>query len=161
MEHTPYTTTSQHALTVWSPTWWVPSLVWVPADLYGSQYRSIAQDIHSNEICWHIPEPPSYHSLHTCNSASPSRSCGCKTQNFRYMLVQKRCDVCVNTAFIPFISRCIPIFQKHCFHDIHFLECVVPLNFTVKQSRNINDYSWTAWPWRIHHDPSICQKLYT
>jgi hypothetical protein len=48
-KHTPYTTTSQHALTVWSPIWWVPSLVWVPADLYGSQYRSIAQDTRSTE----------------------------------------------------------------------------------------------------------------
>ena len=59
----------------------------MPADLYGNQYRSIGQDIHSNEICWHILEPPSFHSLHTCNSASPSKSCGCK-QNFRSILVK-------------------------------------------------------------------------
>ena len=161
-KHTPYTTTSKHALTVWSPTWWVPSLVWVPADLYGSQYRSIAQDIRSNEICWHILEPPSFHSLHTCNSASPSKSCGCITQNFRSIQVQNRCDVCVNTAYIPSVSRCTPIFQKHCFHDTFSGICIVPLTFTVKQYRNIHCYSWTAWQWRrMHHDPSICQKLYT
>ena len=122
-KHILYATTSEHALTVWNPTWWVPSPVWAPADWYGSQYRSIGQDIHSNETCWHIPEPPSFHSLHTCNSASPSKPCGCKTQNFRSILVQNSCVVCVKAAYMPSVSQCTPIFQMHCFHDIWFVEC--------------------------------------
>jgi len=115
MKHTPYTTTSKHALTVWSPTWWVPSLVWVPADLYGSRYKSIAQDIHSNEICWHIPVPPSCHSLNTCNSASPSKSCGCKTQNFRSILVQNRHDVCVTRHTFPLYQGAIQSSKTNAF----------------------------------------------
>lgn len=42
------------------------------------------------------------------------------------------------------------------------IKWVVPLTFSVKQSKNSHGYSLTAWHCRwTHHDPSTCQRLHT